>query len=92
MHVLLFWYPLFQFIIKFYVGSLNDANEAHKIEVNSLLFLVYNLEYYRKARSSPGERSPQGSQRALDIDLAADERRLGGAPIRQILGEGNRAS
>jgi hypothetical protein len=46
----------------------------------------------RKARGSPGERGPQGSQRAPDIDLAADERRLGGAPIRQILGEGNRAS
>jgi hypothetical protein len=23
-----------------------DANEAHRIEANSLLFLVYNLEYY----------------------------------------------
>jgi hypothetical protein len=46
MHVLLFWYPLFQFIIKFYVGSLNDANEAHKIEEISLLFFVYNFEYY----------------------------------------------
>jgi hypothetical protein len=23
-----------------------DANEAHRIEDNSLLFLVYNLEYY----------------------------------------------
>jgi hypothetical protein len=24
-----------------------DANEAHRIEANSLLFLVYNLEYYK---------------------------------------------
>jgi hypothetical protein len=47
MHALLFWYPLFQFIIKFYVGSLNDANEAHKIEEISLLFFVYNFEYYK---------------------------------------------
>jgi hypothetical protein len=46
----------------------------------------------REARSSPGERSPQGSQRARDVDLAADERRLGGAQIRQILGEGSGAS
>jgi hypothetical protein len=27
-----------------------------------------------EARSSPGERGPQGSQRALDIDLVANER------------------
>jgi hypothetical protein len=26
-----------------------DANEAHRIEANSLLFLVYNSEYYRGA-------------------------------------------
>jgi hypothetical protein len=35
-----------------------------------------------EARSSPGKRGPQGSQRAPDIDLVADERRLGGAQIR----------
>jgi hypothetical protein len=45
-----------------------------------------------EARGSPGKRGPQGSQRAPDIDLAADERRLGGAQIRQILREGSRAS
>jgi hypothetical protein len=45
-----------------------------------------------EARSSPGERGPQGSQRAPDIDLVADERRLGGAQIRQILREGSGAS
>jgi hypothetical protein len=33
----------------------------------------------REARSSPGERGPQGSQRAPDVDPVADERRLGGA-------------
>jgi hypothetical protein len=27
----------------------------------------------REARSSPGERGPQGSQRAPDVDLVADE-------------------
>jgi hypothetical protein len=46
----------------------------------------------REARSSPGERGPQGSQRAPDVDLAADERRLGGAQIRQILREGSGTS
>jgi hypothetical protein len=35
-----------------------------------------------EACGSPGERGPQGSQRAPDIDLVADERRLGGAQIR----------
>jgi hypothetical protein len=45
-----------------------------------------------EARGSPGERGPQGSQRAPDIDLVADERRLGGAQIRQILREGSGAS
>jgi hypothetical protein len=45
----------------------------------------------REARSSPGERGPQGSQRALDVDLVADERRLG-AQIHQILREGSGAS
>jgi hypothetical protein len=45
-----------------------------------------------EARGSPGERGPQGSQRAPDIDLMADERRLGGAQIRQILREGSGAS
>jgi hypothetical protein len=43
MHFILLWYPLFQFIIKFYVCSLYDANEAHRIEEISLLFFVYNL-------------------------------------------------
>jgi hypothetical protein len=46
----------------------------------------------REARSSPGERGPQGSQRAPDVDLVVDERRLGGAQIRQILREGSGAS
>jgi hypothetical protein len=46
----------------------------------------------REARSSPGERGPQGSQRAPDVDLAADERRLSGAQIRQILREGSGTS
>ena len=45
-----------------------------------------------EARSSPGERGPQGSQRAPDVDLVVDERRLGGAQIRQILREGSGAS
>jgi hypothetical protein len=46
----------------------------------------------REAHSGPGERGPQGSQRAPDVDLAADERRLGGAQIRQILREGSGTS
>jgi hypothetical protein len=58
---------------------------AEQLEVRYLGILL------RKARGSPDEREPQGSQRAPDIDLAADERRLGGAPVRQILGKGNRA-
>ena len=45
-----------------------------------------------EARGSPGKRGPQGSQRAPDVDLATDKRRLGGAQIRQILREGNGAS
>jgi hypothetical protein len=45
-----------------------------------------------EARGSPGKRGPQGPQRIPDIDLAADERRLGGAQIRQILREGSGAS
>ena len=45
-----------------------------------------------EARGSPGKRGPQGPQRTPDIDLAADERRLGGAQIRQILREGSEAS
>jgi hypothetical protein len=45
-----------------------------------------------EARGSPGKRGPQGPQRTPDIDLAADERRLGGAQIRQILREGSGAS
>ena len=40
---------------------------AEQLEVRYLGTLL------RKARSSPGERGPQGSQRAPDIDLAADE-------------------
>jgi hypothetical protein len=59
---------------------------AEQLEVRHLGILL------RKARGSPGERGPQGLQRAPDINLAADERRLGGAPVRQILGKGNRAS
>jgi hypothetical protein len=46
----------------------------------------------REARSSPGEGGPQGPQRAPDVDLVADERRLGGTQIRQILREGSGAS
>jgi hypothetical protein len=41
---------------------------------------------------SPVERGPQESQRAPNVDLVADERRLGGAQIRQILREGSGAS
>jgi hypothetical protein len=59
---------------------------AEQLEVRYLGILL------REARGSPGERGPQGSQRAPDTDLAANERRLGGAPIRQILGEGDGAS
>jgi hypothetical protein len=65
---------------------LGSQVSAEQLEVRYLGTLL------RKVRSSPDERGPQGSQRAPDIDLAADERRLGGAPIRQILGEGNGAS
>jgi hypothetical protein len=60
---------------------LGSQVSAEQLEVHYLGTLL------REARSSPGERGPQGSQRAPDIDLAADERRLGGAPIRQILGK-----
>ena len=45
-----------------------------------------------QARDSPGKRGLQGPQRTPDIDLAADERRLVGAQIRQILKEGSGAS
>jgi hypothetical protein len=42
-----FFYHLFGLISKFCVCSFYDANEAHKIEEISLLFFVYNLEYYK---------------------------------------------
>jgi hypothetical protein len=45
-----------------------------------------------EARGSPDKRGPKGPQRTPDIDLAADERRLGGTQIRQILREGSGAS
>jgi hypothetical protein len=45
-----------------------------------------------EAHGSAGKRGPQGPQRTPDINLAADERRLGGAQIRQILREGSGAS
>jgi hypothetical protein len=41
MHFILLWYPLFQFIIKFYVCSLYDANEAHRTEEISLYYSLY---------------------------------------------------
>jgi hypothetical protein len=65
------------------LGSQIDAEQLKVRYLGTLL---------REARSSPSERGPQGSQRAPDIDLAADERRLGGAPVRQILREGSGAS
>jgi hypothetical protein len=45
-----------------------------------------------EALGSPSMRGPQGPQRTPDIGLAADERRLGGAQIRQILRKGSGAS
>jgi hypothetical protein len=45
-----------------------------------------------EARGSTGKCGPQGPQRTPDINLAADERRLGGAQIRQILREGSGVS
>jgi hypothetical protein len=45
-----------------------------------------------EVRGSPSKRGPQGPQRTPDIDLTADERRLGGAQNRQILREGSGAS
>jgi hypothetical protein len=45
-----------------------------------------------EAHGSAGKRGPQGPQRTPDINLAADERRLGAAQIRQILREGSGAS
>jgi hypothetical protein len=68
---------------RYRLGSQIGAEQSKVHHLGTLL---------REARSSPGKRGPQGLQRALDIDLAADERRLGGAPIRQILREGNGAS
>jgi hypothetical protein len=41
-----FFYHLFELISKFCVCSFYDANEAHKIKEISLLFFVYNFEYY----------------------------------------------
>jgi hypothetical protein len=49
-------------------GRLGSQVSAEQLEVRYLGILL------RKARSSPGERGPQGSQRAPDVDLAADER------------------
>jgi hypothetical protein len=37
---------LFELNSKFQVCSFYDANETHKIEEISLIFLVYNFEYY----------------------------------------------
>jgi hypothetical protein len=48
--------------------SLGSQVGAEQPEVRYLGTLL------RKARSSPGERGPQGSQRAPDVDLTADER------------------
>jgi hypothetical protein len=45
-----------------------------------------------EALGSLGKRGPQKPQRTLDIGLAADEQRLGGAQIHQILRKGSRAS
>jgi hypothetical protein len=45
-----------------------------------------------EALGSLGKRGPQEPQRTPDVDLAADERRLGGAQIRQILRKGSGAS
>jgi hypothetical protein len=45
-----------------------------------------------EALGSLGKRGPQEPQRTPDVGLAADERRLGGAQIRQILRKGSRAS
>jgi hypothetical protein len=47
------------------LGSQVSAEQLEVCYLGSLL---------RKARSSPGERIPQGSQRTPDVDLAADER------------------
>jgi hypothetical protein len=45
-----------------------------------------------EALGSLVKRGPQEPQRTPDIGLAVDERRLGGAQIRQILRKGNGAS
>jgi hypothetical protein len=45
-----------------------------------------------EAFGSLGKRDPQEPQRTPDVGLSADERRLGGAQIRQILRKGSRAS
>jgi hypothetical protein len=65
---------------------LGSQVSAEQLEVRYLGTLL------RKARGGPGERGPQGPQRTPDIDFAADERRLGGAPTRQILRKGSGAS
>jgi hypothetical protein len=43
------FYHLFELNSKFQVCSFYDANETHKIEEISLIFLVYNFEYYMVA-------------------------------------------
>jgi hypothetical protein len=48
-----FFYHLFELISKFCVCSFYDANKAHKIEEISLLFFVYNFEYYNYAMHQP---------------------------------------
>jgi hypothetical protein len=45
-----------------------------------------------EALGSLDKRGPQEPQRTPDIGLAADERRLGGAQIRQILRKGSETS
>jgi hypothetical protein len=45
-----------------------------------------------KAFGSLGKRGPQEPQRTPDTGLVADEQRLGGAQIRQILKKGSRVS
>ena len=47
-----FFYHLFELNSKFQVCSFYDANETHKIEEISPIFLVYNFEYYSKSCES----------------------------------------
>jgi hypothetical protein len=47
---------------------------------------------FGEAFGSLGKRGPQELQQTLDIGIATDERRLGGAQICQILRKGSRVS